>query len=270
MGRTIKLLIYYITYSYGIGALLYAGYMAVHHTTALPSLSEPSFFTLNMWAQVLSALAVSAHLLVWKYVDSGQMRLNFPHTGAVMFASALLIVRMGFWTNYLTELAGLPDEKKQLFELAMNHPMGIIAIVIMAPFMEELLFRGAMQGHLLRKWKRPVWAIVVPALIFGAVHGNPVQIPFAFVTGLALGWIYYQTGSLLPGMLMHFINNGTSALLYHLSGKEDQTMTEAFGTSGAAGMAFAGATLTVLCIWYVKRTLPARVSGQENENSPTD
>ena len=216
MGRTIKLLIYYITYSYGIGALLYAGYMAVHHTTALPSLSEPSFFTLNMWAQVLSALAVSAHLLVWKYVDSGQMRLNFPHTGAVMFASALLIIGMGFWTNYLTELAGLPDEKKQLFELAMNHPMGIIAIVIMAPLMEELLFRGAMQGYLLSRWKNPVWAIVVPALLFGIGHGNPIQIPFAFVTGLVLGWVYYRTGSLLPGMLMHFVNNGTSVLLYHL------------------------------------------------------
>ena len=67
----------------------------------------------------------------------------------------------------------------------------------MAPVVEELLFRGAIQGHLLRKWKKPLWAIVVSSLIFGIVHGNWVQAPFAFVVGLALGWIYYHSENFL-------------------------------------------------------------------------
>lgn len=52
---------------------------------------------------------------------------------------------------------------------------------------------------------------------FGVVHGNWVQAPFAFVTGLALGWMYYRTGSLLPGILMHFVNNSAAVLSFLLA-----------------------------------------------------
>lgn len=49
--------------------------------------------------------------------------------------------------------------------MIMRNPLGIISVVIMAPIIEELLFRGAIQGHLLRKWKHPAGAIVVSSLI---------------------------------------------------------------------------------------------------------
>ena len=88
---------------------------------------------------------------------------------------------------------GLPDNMKDVFEQMMNNPLGIISIVVMAPLVEELLFRGAIQGYLMRKWNMPYLGIVISSLIFGVVHGNPAQIPFAFVVGMALGWMYYLT-----------------------------------------------------------------------------
>lgn len=60
---------------------------------------------------------------------------------------------MGLWSNYLNELADLPNNMQETFAMMMQHPLGIVAITIMAPIVEELLFRGAIQGHLLRKWK---------------------------------------------------------------------------------------------------------------------
>ena len=268
MKQVIKLLIYYLAYTFGIGWMFYGGYMIVHHTTEMPSLADPVFFNLNMWAQVLSTLAVGIHLLVWKYVKCDDMHLNFPNAGKVLAVSVVFIVGMGFWTNYLTEMTRLPDNLKQVFEMSMNHPLGIVSIVILAPVVEELLLRGAMLGHLLRKWKNPVWAIGVTSLVFGLMHGNPVQIFFAFLTGVALGWVYYRTGSLLPGMLMHFVNNGSSVLLYHLSGGSDETITETLGTGGAATLALAGVALTVFSVWLIgSRLIPRRILWNETEKS---
>ena len=141
---------------------------------------------------------------------------------------------------------------KDVFEQMMNNPLGIISIVVMAPLVEELLFRGAIQGHLMRMWKMPYLGIVVSSLIFGVVHGNPAQIPFAFVVGMALGWVYYLTGSLIPGILMHFINNGSSVLLYALSGDPDATMISSFGENGALALAVAGIECIVLITFESK------------------
>ena len=59
---------------------------------------------------------------------------------------------------------------------------------------------------------------------------------------------------------MHFINNGTSVLLFHLSGGKDETMTEALGTTGAICLALVGVALTVWSIWYIKtRLIPNQI-----------
>lgn len=263
MGRVIKLFIYYLLYTFAFTGIFSGGYMIANHTLEFPQ-SDAMVFQLTMWAQVLSTLAVGVHLLVWKYVKRDQLSLSFPNAGKVMLASIILIVGMGCWTNYLTELTGLPDTMEEIFTKAMYNPLGVISIVVMAPIVEELLFRGGMQGHLLRKWKNPAWAILVSALIFGIVHGNPVQMFFASILGLVLGWVYYRTGSLLPCMLMHFINNGTSVLLFHLSGGKDETMTEALGTTGAICLALVGVALTVWSIWYIKtRLIPNQIAWKE-------
>jgi len=44
-------------------------------------------------------------------------------------------------------------------------------------------------------------------VIFGLFHGNLVQIPFAFIVGIVLGWVVTSTNSMLPAILIHFSNN---------------------------------------------------------------
>ena len=68
-------------------------------------------------------------------------------------------------------------------------------------------------------------AIIASALIFGVVHGNPAQIPFAFLLGVMFGWLYYRTRSLLPGIIGHVLNNSIAAvnmILYGDATIEDQ------------------------------------------------
>lgn len=270
MGRTIKLLLYFFAYQLAFMGVAMCGYMLYHHNFELPQTPDSLYTNLIMLAQVLSTAAVGIHLLAGKYVGLDQKTWGYHTSPKLLGTSVVFILAMGLWTNYFNELADLPNNMEATFDMMMHHPLGIVAIVIMAPIVEELLFRGAIQGHLLRQWKHPAWAIVLSSLIFGLVHGNWVQAPFAFVTGLALGWMYYRTGSLLPGMLMHFVNNGTAVLSFLLADDPNSTMISTFGPTGAALMATGGFVLTILCVLFIqKKLVPQPASWHQSPHAET-
>lgn len=86
-----------------------------------------------------------------------------------------------------------------------------IAVAIVPAITEEFAFRGVILTAL-RKYG-DVFAIVSSSILFGFMHGNLVQIPFAFLGGIVLGYIRVYTNSMLPSMLLHFINNSISVIL---------------------------------------------------------
>lgn len=275
MGRTIKLLLYFFAYQLAFMGVFICGYMIHKGVFEVPQTPDSTYTSLILLAQVLSTAAMGIHLLVGKYVPLDRKTWSYCSSSKVLIASVVFILALGLWTNYLSELADLPNSMQETFEMMMRHPLGIIAIVIMAPIVEELLFRGAIEGYLLRKWKHPAGAIVFSSLVFGVVHGNWVQAPFAFVIGLALGWMYYRTGSLLPGILMHFVNNSTAVLGFLITDNPDATMVSEYGPQGAAWMAVAGAVVTVLCVYLFQKKLVAQpavwheieeVESQNDEN----
>lgn len=75
---------------------------------------------------------------------------------------------------------------------------------VLAPVWEEILFRGYIQSKL-RHFGR-TFAIVWTAFLFGMFHGNLIQAPFAFLTGLVLGYVAEEY-SLAWCMVLHMINN---------------------------------------------------------------
>lgn len=255
MGRTIKLLLYFFAYQLAFMGVFICGYMIHKGVFEVPQTPDSTYTSLILLAQVLSTAAMGIHLLVGKYVPLDRKTWSYCSSSKVLIASVVFILALGLWTNYLSELADLPNSMQETFEMMMRHPLGIIAIVIMAPIVEELLFRGAIEGYLLRKWKHPAGAIVFSSLVFGLVHGNWVQAPFAFVIGLALGWMYYRTGSLLPGILMHFVNNSTAVLGFLITDNPEATMVSEYGPQGAVWMAVAGAAVTVLCVYLFQKKL---------------
>lgn len=266
MGRTIKLLLYFFAYQLAFMGVFICGYMIHKGVFEVPQTPDSTYTSLILLAQVLSTAAMGIHLLVGKYVPLDRKTWSYCSSSKVLIASVVFILALGLWTNYLSELADLPNSMQETFEMMMRHPLGIIAIVIMAPIVEELLFRGAIEGYLLRKWKHPAGAIVFSSLVFGLVHGNWVQAPFAFVIGLALGWMYYRTGSLLPGILMHFVNNSTAVLGFLITENPDATMVSEYGPQGAAWMAVAGAAVTVLCVYlFQKKLITQPAVWHENE-----
>ncbi len=95
----------------------------------------------------------------------------------------------------------------RLFESDLGIWGGILRIVIIAPVVEELIFRGVIMSGFTRNYNA-VFAIFFSALLFALFHLNPWQFPAAFFLGLILGWIRIRTGSVLACIAGHAIHNG--------------------------------------------------------------
>lgn len=89
-----------------------------------------------------------------------------------------------------------------------------IATAIVPALVEEFACRGIVLG-LLKKYGSG-FAIITSSLIFGIMHGNFEQIPFALMVGLILGYVYVKTNSLWPGIVIHGINNAISVIFNYL------------------------------------------------------
>jgi uncharacterized protein len=99
----------------------------------------------------------------------------------------------------------------RLRQLVRSLPPGSLAVlaVIMgaAPgFGEEVFFRGYLQSRLIERWG-PAAAVATSALLFGALHLDPVQAPMATVLGLYLGHVTWRAESIWPAVICHAANN---------------------------------------------------------------
>lgn len=112
----------------------------------------------------------------------------------------------------------MSEPMQHLFEEIMKSPAGYVAIGLLAPLAEEMVFRGAILRVLLKVFdRRWHWLpIAISAVMFGAVHGNIAQFIHASLLGLLLGWLYYRTGSIVPGVVLHWVNNSIAYVLFNL------------------------------------------------------
>jgi membrane protease YdiL (CAAX protease family) len=92
----------------------------------------------------------------------------------------------------------------------------LIASVLVAPFCEEVFFRGFVFMGLVRGMSLG-WAIVLSALIFAVAHADPGSFAVLFFIGLALAFIRWRTRSIWPGIMLHLLNNGIGAILIVLA-----------------------------------------------------
>lgn len=86
----------------------------------------------------------------------------------------------------------------------------LINIAVLPALIEEFALRFIVMQPLRRYGD--TFAVVMSAVIFSLMHGNLIQIPFAFIVGIAIGFFVIQTGSIWVGILIHFLNNAFSVL----------------------------------------------------------
>lgn len=93
-----------------------------------------------------------------------------------------------------------------IFENGNGWGGALIKVVIIAPIVEELIFRGVIMNGFMRNYPKFL-AIFFSALLFALFHLNPWQLPATFVLGLLLGWLMVRTHNILLCIIGHAINN---------------------------------------------------------------
>lgn len=127
--------------------------------------------------------------------------------GAVMLVNLLLVAAMGEFENpQIESITGGQGFNWLNFILMLLLAGGV------APFVEEVLFRGLLYGWLRQRMPVPV-AVVVSAAIFSVAHIIPILLPALFVMGLTLAIAYELSGSLWLSILLHAMHNALTVAI---------------------------------------------------------
>lgn len=123
-----------------------------------------------------------------------------------------LLLGMGAINYVLMELFPLSRDEEEMFAQMTDSSLAmLIAACVLAPLLEEMLFRGVILRGFLQQYSR--WpAIIGSALLFGLAHMNIYQFAVATILGLLLGWLYERTQSLLPCITLHAAYNSMVSL----------------------------------------------------------
>jgi len=139
----------------------------------------------------------------------------------------------------------------ELFNKIFESDFGIygafMKVVIMAPIIEELIFRGVIMHGLMRNYSR-FTAVFVSALLFALFHLNPWQFPATFILGLLLGILMLRTRNIYLCILGHAINNGLVLISIQFW---DEIQKTSYFQSSKANQLIVSALLSGIALFFV-------------------
>ncbi len=167
---------------------------------------------------IANTFAIGVTLLWGAKRAKASWREIFPLTpihGSLLMPMTLTIIGMNILLSECDNLlrlvlpvpAWLADLLKNLFDPSKGIWSSVLALVIVAPVTEELLFRGLILRGLLGNFKMRQ-AIMFSALLFALLHMNPWQFISAAIAGVLFGWWFVETRSLWPCLFGHALHNG--------------------------------------------------------------
>ena len=145
---------------------------------------------------------------------------RFKNTALLVAAGMAFSVLANFLTSIFLNILSM-------FGLNLNNPiqmmentvesylLNAVVLAVLPCIFEELVFRGFILGSLRRYGDG--FAILISSLLFGLLHQNLVQIPFAIILGLGFGFIVVKTGNLWAAIILHFLNNFLSVTMEYIS-----------------------------------------------------
>jgi len=163
---------------------------------------------------------IIAILLMFKYLRKkgleelsikGKININWFVFIMLFFVGYVLF--RGNTIEIVTRQIPIPKFIEEAFSKIMtNNYLMFFSFAIVAPIFEEIICRGIILELFLKRYN-DLAAVVLSAIIFGLIHMNIPQFINAFIMGMALGYIYLKTKSLIACMFGHFCNNFIACVL---------------------------------------------------------
>ena len=164
-------------------------------------------------------------LLIWAkvvknpfFVHTG---LNLKTTRPIGVLSLLAGVAANIWFSLMLGLIPWPETWVEEYLDASaaitssSLPIELLTVVLLAPLVEEILFRGMVYRYLSMALPAGA-AILFQGMLFGGMHGTMIWIAYASILGCIIGYVRSRTGSLHATILMHIGFNGGSYLFGYL------------------------------------------------------
>lgn len=215
-------------------------------------------------ALVAGSLAAAAALAITVVVmtrplDAARLRLRPGwETGRDLLVMVVAMLALGQSLDSVTTWLGLGEGGTlPVLREALAGAVGpelflvVLSVGVLGPAAEEVFFRGYLQSELRRRW--PAWAAVAATSVgFAILHVDPtgVHVALALVLGLYLGFVVELTGSTLPAIVCHVVNNVVFTLQTAAGGGVEGRTTHGW-------VAAAAAAVFVACLLWLRRARPA-------------
>jgi membrane protease YdiL (CAAX protease family) len=185
--------------------------------------NDPSLGSIIATLAALWVGLVGTVVLTSRFKGQGSLRADFGL--AIEARDVPLGLAIGVASQFLLSLLYLPfrvlnpeldpsAEAERLIDPVQGGGLLVLAVLLVvgAPVVEELFFRGLLQRALSRRFG-PGWAVAVSSLAFGLTHYQPVQLLGLVAFGVVLGLLAERSGRLGPGIVAHGAFNATTVVL---------------------------------------------------------
>lgn len=175
----------------------------------------------------------------------------------ILISFTILAIQIGI-VSPLASIIPMPDVIKKVFVEFSKRTgfFSFVAIVVAAPILEELVFRGIILDGFLKRYS-PLKSILISSALFGVIHLNPWQFIGAMLGGCFSGWIYYKTRKLTLSILIHMVNNLVAfSSMYFIDAEKymDMSLTEFYGGFSNLLLVTIGAQIiAIICLYFLQQ-----------------
>ncbi|RAW00652.1 CPBP family intramembrane glutamic endopeptidase [Pseudochryseolinea flava] len=184
----------------------------------------------------------------------------------LLIVVATVAIQLGV-ISPLVDLIPMPERVQDFFTgLEAGGIFSFLLVVVAAPVLEELIFRGVILDGLLKRYS-PRKAIILSSALFGIIHLNPWQFVAATILGVFIGWIYFKTNNLLLCIIIHFANNLLAFITMQLMNEnKHRSMVDLLDDPASASLVvIACAIVAFICLLFLQREFSANSKVEERE-----
>lgn len=173
--------------------------------------------------------------------------------GAVGLCMLSNIINSYLITIFTEVGLSVPEAPQTMENTIPSLALNLFTMAVLPALLEEMIYRG----YILRTLRSfgNVFAVIVSSALFSLMHGNLRQIPFAFIVGLVLGYLYVITDNIWMPIAVHFTNNAFSVLMEYAGFYLPEDRVDVFYAMAIYGLLFVGIIAAILLLVRYKRDL---------------
>ncbi|MBP3582265.1 MAG: CPBP family intramembrane metalloprotease [Clostridia bacterium] len=181
-------------------------------------------------------------------------KFNGRIVGLGFLISVVALFCFGNLTNVFLSFLSLCGYTSILSDFAITSFWQYLIYVIIScvtpAFCEELLFRGTILAGLKKHGIKI--AVIVSSIIFTLMHGNAEQTVHQMIVGMIVGYLFYKTGNLWIGIIVHFFNNFISVTQAYIISNlpAEEAIETAAATGGTAWLSLLVSLVVALAFAY--------------------